>query len=160
FAAAEYVLGIPAFFPKNPVTDIIYKSNDIAGYTAYRIPACFVTPHAYAGTMVTTLPWLIGGLVQPRISLWRRGAVAAGVAGAVLGLFLSGTRISIALLFVLILVTTFSSQLKGVYWLGWVLILVGIGYLVSSEARLQRFLTLRDTEEVVSRVQGSVNMNF
>src|SRR5262249_37130083 len=109
FAAAEYVLGIPAFFPKNPVTDIIYKSNDIAGYTAYRIPACFVTPHAYAGTMVTTLPWLIGGLVQPRISLWRRGAIAAGVAAAVLGLFLSGTRISIALLFVLILVTTFSS---------------------------------------------------
>ena len=51
FALAEYKMGVPAVFPKNSVTEIIYNSNDIAGYTAYRIPACFANPTA------TAVPW-------------------------------------------------------------------------------------------------------
>jgi hypothetical protein len=160
FAGAEYVLGVPAFFPVNPVTELIYKSNDVAGYTAYRIPACFVSPHAYAGTMVSSLGLVIGSLVQPGTPLWRKGVLAGGAAAAVLGVFLTATRVNVALLFVLLVVATLSSQLKGIYRLSWVLILAGIGYVVSSEERLQRFLTLGDTEQVMSRVGGSVNMNF
>src|ERR1700722_8757077 len=37
FAAAEYRLGVPAFYPENAVTEIIYKSKDLAGFTAFRI---------------------------------------------------------------------------------------------------------------------------
>jgi hypothetical protein len=160
FAGAEWVLGVPAFFPMNAVTDIIYRSNDVAGYTALRIPACFVTAHAYAGAMVNTIPWLVGGLVQPGLAFWRRGVIGSGIAAAVLGIFLTATRVTVVLLFVLLLVATFSSQLRGLYRLSWVLILAGIAYLISSEERLQRFLTLGETDKVWVRIEGSVNLSF
>src|ERR1043165_60086 len=34
-AIAEFFVGVERFFPKNVVTEIIYKSKDLAGYTAY-----------------------------------------------------------------------------------------------------------------------------
>src|SRR5262249_6717207 len=52
FATAQFFLGVPMFFPVNAVTEIIYKSNDVADYTAYRIPATFANAHAYAGAMI------------------------------------------------------------------------------------------------------------
>ena len=59
-AGLEFVVGIERFFPRNVTTDGIYNSNDVAGFTAYRIPSSFSSAHAYAGTMVHTLPLLIG----------------------------------------------------------------------------------------------------
>src|SRR5262249_23924071 len=78
FGVAEFLWGVPAFYPENQVTEIIYRSKDIAGFTAFRIPACFSYAHSYAGTMVTTLPWLAGVWIQPRQSGWRRLLLAAG----------------------------------------------------------------------------------
>jgi len=46
FASGEYVLGVPAFFPRNAATEIIYISKDVANYSAFRIPATFVNPAA------------------------------------------------------------------------------------------------------------------
>src|SRR5271155_4434293 len=58
FAVAEYILGVPRFFPVSPVTQIMYASNDVAG-GFLRIPATFPGAHAYGGMMVSTMPYLI-----------------------------------------------------------------------------------------------------
>jgi hypothetical protein len=161
FAGAEYFQGVPRFFPKNAVTEIIYKSNDLVGYTAFRIPATFANAHSFAGTMVTTLPWLIGAWLRPgRCSGWQHGLLAAGIGAAVLGIFMAATRVNMVLLFVLLVIVTLSGKLRGPYWLGWALILGAIGYVVSGQERLQRFTKLGDAGQVVSRLEGSVNKTF
>jgi O-antigen ligase len=160
FAAAEYIIGVPAFYPVNAVTEIIYKSNDVADYTAYRIPASFANAHAYAGTMVASLPWLVGGWVQARGSLWRQGLLSAAILVALLGVFMSATRMHTAVLLLVIVVTTFSGRLRWQVWIVWVVLIAGIAYVVSSDERLQRFTTLSDTDRVIERVEGSVNMSF
>src|SRR5262249_12108378 len=68
--------------------------------------------------------------------------------------------VHLILLFLLLMVITASGQLRGAYWLGWLLLLGGIGYLVSGEERMQRFLTLGKTEEVLERIEGSINLNL
>jgi hypothetical protein len=160
FAVAEYIVGVPAFFPVNGVTDIIYRSNDVAGYTAYRIPACFANAHCFAGTMVGTFPWLVGGLVQPGQRWWQRGLLLLGIGAALLGVFLTATRVGPVLLFFLVLVATFTGGLRGGHLVAWLLLLCAIAYVVSGEERMQRFLTLQDSEAVLSRVEGSVNVTF
>ncbi len=157
---AEFFLGVPKFYPHNQVTEIIYNSNDVAGYTALRIPACFANAHTYAGTMVSTLPWLVGGLAQTDLQPWRRSTLLAGAGAAVLGVFMTATRINIVVMFILLLTAAFSGRLRGAYLIGLVLVLAGIGYIVSGEERLQRFLTLKDADMVVGRIEGSVNMSF
>jgi hypothetical protein len=160
FAAVEYIVGVELFFPRNPVTEIIYLSRDVAGYTAYRIPACFVNAHAYGGTMVMTLPWLVGAWTERHRTAWHGPALVAALAVSLLGAFLAAARIHIVVLFLLLVVITGSGRLKGLLWSGWLLLLGGIGYLVASEERLQRFLTLRDTDYVANRIVGSVNLTF
>ena len=110
--------------------------------------------------MVSTLPWLMGGLVQTDLRPWRRALLLAGAGAAVLGVFMTATRVNIVLMFLLLLTAAFSGRLRGAYLLGLVLVLAGIGYVVSGEQRLQRFLTLKDTDKVVGRIEGSVNMSF
>src|SRR6266702_3399955 len=56
---SQFFLGIERFFPHNAVTDLIYKSNDVAG-GAYRIPGTFVVSAAYGAVMALTVPFLIG----------------------------------------------------------------------------------------------------
>jgi hypothetical protein len=159
FAVAEFRLGVPAFYPLSPVTEIIYKSNDaLADRTAMRIPACFANSHAYAGCMVATLPWLIGALARPQNRGARQWLLAAGVVAALVGNFLAATRVNMGLVALIVLVTTFSGQLRFGAGAAWIVMLGGVVYLVSNEARLQRFLTLRDTGMIVDRVQVSVSM--
>jgi hypothetical protein len=160
FAFAEYVIGVPAFYPRNAVTEVIYRSNDVAGYTAHRIPACFSNAHGYAGTMVATFPWLVGAFVQPGQHWLRRLVLLAGVGAAVLGVFLTATRVGLIPLVVLVLVGTFSGRLRGGTLIAWVVLLGVIAYVVSGHERMQRFLTLQDTDSVISRIEGSVNMSF
>ncbi len=164
FAAAEFFLGVERFFPENPVTQIIYLGKDIAGYTAFRIPATFTSAHAYAGTMVLTIPLLVGAWLQKRSDGWRKYLLIPGLAAALLGIFLAAARIHTIVLFLLLIIVTFSmttlKELKLVSVIGWLLMLAGIGWLVSSEERLQRFMTLQDTDVVADRFSLSVNKSF
>src|SRR5947209_626000 len=66
FATAEFFIGLESFFPRNEITSLIYLSKDVASYSAYRIPATFLGSHAYAGSMVMTLPLFLGALQQTR----------------------------------------------------------------------------------------------
>ena len=160
FAVVEFFLGVEQFFPKNVVTQIIYASHDLAGFSAYRIPSSFTSAHAYAGTMVITIPFLIGAWQQKRTRIWQTYFLAAGLIASILGVLMAAARIHFVVLFILVVVTTVSSRIGWVSRLGWVLMLVGVGWIVSGEERLQRFMTLQDTEAISERVTGSVNKTF
>lgn len=161
FAGAEFFLGVPQFFPyRAGVTDIIYKSNDLMGFTAFRIPATFTSAHAYAGTMVMTIPFLVGAWIQKGGRRWHGYLLAAALAVSILGIFMSAARIHFIVLLIMLVVTTFSGQLKRLSWTGWLVMLVGIGWIVFSDERLQRFTTLQDTEFVTARFADSVSLSF
>lgn len=160
FALAEYHWGVERFFPKNPTTELIYKSRDVAGFTAYRIPATFSSAAAYGGTMVASLPWLFGRWVQRSTSLLEKGLMLTSMAASALGVFLCGARSPVILMFFLVgyMVLQLRSHLPAL-----LLVLAtggAIAYVVSSDERMQRFTTLEDTERVVRRIHGSANVGI
>ena len=108
--------------------------------------------HAYGGTMVVTIPLLLGALVQKRKTSFQLQLLIFGLGAALLGVLLSAARTHFIVASVLIIVATFSLRTKLGYVLGWVFMLCVIGWMVSSEQRLQRFMELRDTDTVAERV--------
>jgi hypothetical protein len=159
FTAAEYGVGIQAFFPRNANTELIYRSADVAN-GQYRIPSIFTGAHAYAGTMVMSLPLLIGALSMPGISLWRRVVFMLAIFASVLGVFAAASRIHTVVLAVLVLATLFSFRVS---LRTRVAILAGgaiVAALVLSQVRLQRFSSLQDSSYVEKRITGSVNANL
>ena len=160
FAAAQFVVGVEPFFPHNAVTDIIYRSKDLADYTAYRIPASFSSAHAYAGTMVMTIAIIAGAWVQPHYGKWQSRLMGAALLMAMLGVFMSATRLNALILFALVITTVFSGRIPGAYRFRYLIVLAAVGYLVAGEERLQRFTTLQDPEFLSERLVGSVNLTF
>jgi hypothetical protein len=160
FGGAEYVLGLKQFYPVNAVTALIYQCGDVAGNTAYRIPACFANAAAFGGTMIATVPWLAGTWVQPGKGLRRSLLLLAGLAAALVGIFMCASRTPVIILAALVVVVTLSGKLRGASFLGWVVLLGGIAWVVASEERFQRFTTLADMDAVTERLHGSVNMTF
>jgi hypothetical protein len=159
FAGVEYLTGLERFFPHNAVTEIIYRSGDVAEHSAYRIPSTFANAHAYAGTMVGTLPLLIGAWMQP-LDRRRRLLVSAAICVSVIAIFATGARIPVVLLFTLGVVLVFSTHVRAVHKVRWLMVAAVVAYVVSGEERLQRFLTLRDSSYVSERIAGSVNLGF
>lgn len=158
FAAAEYVLGVPRFYPYNAVTDIIYRSSD-AGGGNLRIPATFINAHAYGGTMVLCVPLLLAGLKTEQQHRWRLGFMAALVAAAV-GVFICAARQPVVYLFAL---GAFALTLVRLAWrvrAALVVAAVVVGAIVVQSERMQRFTTLAQTEKVERRIHGSVNKEF
>ena len=84
-ALAEFTLGVEQFFPRNAVTEIIYRSKDLANYTAYRIPSSFSNAHAYAGTMVLTIVIIAGAWVQGHHGRWQPRLMGAALLMSMLG---------------------------------------------------------------------------
>jgi hypothetical protein len=160
FAGAEFFLGLERFFPHNQVTELVYLSKDVLGHTAYRIPATFANAHAYGGTMVVTLPLVLGALIQKRKTSAQTQLLLVGAATALLGVLMSAARSHFIAASILVVATVFSLRSRAGYLLGWMLLLCGIGWLVSGEERLQRFMELQNSDAVVERVSWSVNMSF
>ncbi|HEX2092488.1 MAG TPA: hypothetical protein VHG28_08815 [Longimicrobiaceae bacterium] len=163
-AVMEFFVGIESFYPRNEVTDIIYKSNDIHTGNilgAYRIPATFAHAGLYGGTMVITLPFLLGGWTQRQTLPWRhRQIIMAGLVATVLGVFLSASRMHFMVLTVLVMVSVFGGRLGMAGRVGWVFVLAGLGWLVSMEERLfQRILSL-NTDTILERLSWGVNQSF
>src|SRR6266516_2314854 len=96
-ALLQFFFGIEQFFPRNVVTELIYKSNDVAG-GAYRIPATFVASAAYGAVMAMTVPFLIWLWAKPSIALVRRRFLEVALVASGLGVFLSASRTSAILL--------------------------------------------------------------
>jgi hypothetical protein len=156
----EYFLGIEHFFPQNSVTELIYLSNDVANYTAFRIPSVFTSAHAFAGTMVMTIPLLLGAWVQKSAHDWPRPFIFAVLCVSILGVFLSATRSHFIVMSIVLLASIFFDRLKFTSRLIWLVALVSVGLLVSRDKRLQRFEGLSDTDMVVGRIVGSVNSSL
>ena len=160
FAGMEYFLGLEQFFPRNSVTELLYMSKDVVGHSQYRIPSSFANAHAYGGTMVVGLPLLIGAVVQKHKSSSQLQLLVLGIGAALLGVTMSAARTHFLVVGVLVVVATFSLRSKMGYALGWLILLGGVGWVVSGDERLQRFMELRNTDSVVERISWSVNMNF
>ena len=158
FAGAEYFTGIARFYPVSSVTRIIYNSADVAG-GFFRIPAAFTSAHAYGGTMVCTIPYLIGGWDRGRTNRARTLAVL-GIAAALLGVLMSATRQNFVLGSVMVLVTLFTRRVKAGALVVFFLLVGAIGYLALTNDRFQRFKSLGDTDAVTERIAGSVNRGF
>ena len=110
FGIAEYLTSVQAFFPRNAVTEIIYRSGDVIVTNAsakLRIPSCFSNAHSYGGVMDATLPWLIGMWMQPRLPIWQRILLGSGIVLAMLGVFMCAARTPILILGALIVVTSY-----------------------------------------------------
>ncbi len=167
FAGAEFFLGVESFYPRNEVTDLIYKSivdEDFANpdrSTALRIPATFTGAHAYAGMMVMTLASIVGAWALRRErSRWERRLLYAAMAVSAVGVFAAAARTPVIILALMLLTFFLTIRLKAQGWVFLLVMFAGVGWIVSSEARLQRFMTLQDVEFVGERVSWSVNDNF
>lgn len=161
FAALEFVVGLERFYPRTSVTELIYVSRDVAE-TAFRIPATFSSAHAYGGTMVTSIPLLLGAWEQRRRARLDALVLIGGLAAAILGVFLAAARVNAVVLFLLLIAAlpALVVRMNVLRATSLVLVVVGIAWVVSRETRLQRFETLRNTELVQARIAGSVNDNF
>lgn|SRR2546425_3561238 len=158
-AMTEYFLGLEQFFPRNQVTELIYKSRDVAGFTAFRIPAFFANAHTYAGTMVMTIPFLLGAWVREGRT-WRKTLMSAGMMAALLGVFLAASRTHMIMLCLLMVYALVSGELRSLSRTGLIVMLVCTAWIVSNNERLQRFTTLLDMDTVTNRVSASVNLPF
>ena len=170
-AVAEYRLGIEPFFPESPVTEIMYRSRVLLGSEGerplYRLPSSFSSAHAYGGTMVMTLPIVLGAWVAAgRLELqalsrpWHRPYFLAATFASALGVFMSAARQHAIMLFLLLVAATVFGRLRTSYRLAWLgLLLIG-GIVVSQSERLQRFTELEDEAMVRGRLRGSINTTF
>jgi hypothetical protein len=160
FAISEYILGVTHFYPQNAVTTIIYASNDVAGYAYHRIPATFVTAHAYGGAMVTSLPLLFGFWARPGESAKAKTLVLCGIAAALVGVLLSATRLNFvtgaAVAAAMIAGREIPLKKKAVM----VGVLALVAFFAANNERLNRFKSLGDSNAVASRIGGSVNRGF
>lgn len=160
FAGAEFFMGVERFFPVNQVTRLIYLSRDVLGHSQLRIPSTFVTAHAFGGTMVITIPLILGALIQKHKPSTHAQLLIGGLVASLVGVLMSATRLPFLVACILIVVATFSLRTRFGYATGWVLMLCAVGWMASSEQRLQRFMQLRDTDMIAERVSWSVNMTF
>lgn len=159
FAGLEFSMGVEAFYPRNEATDIIYKSQDIAG-GHFRIPACFANAHSYGGTMTLSVPWILGGMFQRIRNPFEFYLQAAGLIAAGLGTFLCGARSPVAILGILLGLGLMTRRfsLPGIVFLGVAASVVFV--MVNGEERMQRFALMYDTEAVVGRLSISANLGF
>jgi hypothetical protein len=161
FAAAEYVVGIERFFPRNTNTEIIYRSADVGGLAnQFRIPGPFSGSHVFAGTMVMSLPFLLGAWAAPGTSRGRRAFLVCAMIAATLGVFAAASRVHTVILVVVLLSAMFSGRISAGARVLLFAVVGGLGAIVLSQERLQRFTTLSDTSSVSNRLTYSVNASF
>ena len=158
FGGAEYFLGVPRFYPVSPVTQIIYASGDVEG-GFYRIPAIFINAHAFGGTMVASIPFLIGLWTNARHGGLRLLALIT-MPVAMLGVLLSATRTNFVMGCAMVAFFIFTTKLKNKHRFLFALIIAGLAFSALSNVRFQRFKSLSDTDYVSDRVAGSVNRSF
>jgi hypothetical protein len=163
FAVAEYTLGVQAFVPENEVTSIVYNSNDMSGGNL-RIPSTFANAHSYAGTMMSTIPWILGELLNKQKIGLSLASVALilifGLLVALLGVFIAGPKQPVVILGLLILITVFSGRVSLGFMALTVLVGTIVAYFVSQDERMQRFTELQNIDLVTERINMSMNMGF
>src|SRR5581483_10270463 len=154
FALLEYKIGLTRFYPLSPVTEIMYSSQDVAG-GFYRIPAIFTSAHAFGGTMVNSLPYLIGLWSYAQTKRLRLLALV-GMAAGLVGILMSATRSNFLIGAVIISVAVVTTKMKTSYRIGFFTVLALVATLALTNERFQRFKSLGDADSVSERIGGSV----
>jgi hypothetical protein len=158
FATAEYFQGVPRYFPRSPVTRIIYASID-AGGGFFRIPAIFTSAHAFGGSMVDSMPFLIGLWINgPK--KWQRVLGMLTVPAAMIGILMTATRLNFLLGCAMIAFFIFTTKVKNQHRVFFLFMIGLLAAVALTNVRFQRFKTLSDTEAVSDRLAGSVNRGF
>ena len=160
FAVAEYFKGLDSFFPRNADTTLIYSSNDIAGYTQYRIPSTFVAAASYSGVMVLTMPLLLNAWTQKRAGRLDYWLFMAALVCSLLGVFMGASRSWAGVMILAVGSTFLMGQMSARVMLGSIVLAVGVGLIVANNPRLQRFTSLQDTDMIERRIATSVNESF
>jgi len=155
-----YYQGVGPLYPKNAVTSIIYQSKDVAGSRFHRIPSTFLSAHAYGGTMLLSLPFLMDRAGGWGVKTPQRVWAGVGLAAAAGGMLMCGARLPLVIFGLAMVVawvlTRFSLRL-GVL----LAVLVAGGVFVASrDQRFQRASSLDDTEMVTNRIALSANDSF
>jgi hypothetical protein len=159
FSTGEYFLGLERFFPLTSYTSLLYQSRtDVAGFL--RIPGTFVTAHVYAGTMVSGIPFLFGAWTHPSQSHKRRMILMVGMVAALLGVLMASTRVNFVAAVIVASIALFTGRLGNMKRIGWVLILLMIGYTAVTTERFGRFKSLGEEGVFSERIGGSVNRTF
>lgn len=155
-----YFKGVEALYPVNAVTEIIYKSNDVAGYAYHRIPSTFLSAHAYGGTMLYSLPFLMDRLIGAGVEKGDRLLAAVGMTAAGAGILLCAARQPVVMFVIASLVTWACARFNAKFGI----VALGVALLAlvaaASNERLQRAATLEDSTMVSDRLRGSANDNF
>jgi hypothetical protein len=155
-----YQNGVAALYPHNAVTDIIYRSNDVAGYQYHRVPSFFLSSHAYGGAMVFSLPFVLGRLLSPGVRPAERGLLVAGVVAALAGILICAARQPVVQ-FVLVGVVAWAvSRFHPVFGAAAAALALAGGVVATADERLQRFADVADTEMVSDRLRASANTSF
>jgi len=161
-AGGMYVFenGVEALYPDNAITQIIYGSKDVGGFKYYRVPSTFLSAHAYGGTMLLTLPFLLGRLVGLKVRLADRCLAVAGVVAAAGGMLMCGARSPLVLLALTLAIAWLLSRLSLTLGLVGVVLVAGGLKFASTGERFQRAISLEDTEIVGNRIAMSANASF
>jgi hypothetical protein len=155
-----YFYGLEVLYPRNAVTEIMYRSKDVGGYQYHRIPSFFLNAHAYGVTMLFTLTLLGERCLGRGVPLGDRMVASAGIAAALVGILLCAARQPVVQLVLALMVAWLFTRLNLTVGLIACLLLTLGALLVSSNERFQRFRTLEDTTYVTQRVHASANASF
>lgn len=160
FASAQFIFGVEAFFPRNNVTELIYRSSVDSAQSYLRIPATFTSSAAFGGAMVCSIPLLVEAWFSTSSSDRKRYIVLGSLVASTLGVFMSASRTQAVVLLIIVGVGMLSLSMRPAKAAVWLLIILGVGWIVLQDTRLQRFSTLGDTDLVAERISGSVNASF
>jgi O-antigen ligase len=136
----------------------MYRSRDVAGNTAYRIPSSFTSAHAYAATMASTSA-LIMGVWLSRSGRWRPFLGVAMLA-TLIGVFMAAARTHMIVVAIVSIVAALSGRVRMPMRFGFIFAILLASFVIMSSERLQRFRTLDETSDVTERIGGSVNIGF
>ena len=155
-----YRNGLEALYPQNAVTELMFKSKDVAGFSHHRIPSFFQSAHAYGGAMLFSLPFLLDRLFGRGVSGLDRCLALGGVTAAVAGILLCAARQPVVMFVVVALVAWVVTRLNVLIGLGAVGLALAALAVANTDERLQRVKTLEDTEFVSERLRASANESF
>ena len=159
FAVVQFIFGVEPFFPPGPLTELIYRSNDVGPQGQLRIPSSFPSAHAFAATMLISLPLLAGAM-----TLEKRRAVqfllSASILCSILAIFLASTRLYVVMLAGLTAYLFFSGKVFQRYRTRFLLMVGVVALVVFSQERMQRFVSVFDVGLVTERVGWSINRSF
>jgi hypothetical protein len=154
FVIGELIFGVEKFFPLNSASKAIFDASDAGANYEVRLPASFVSSHAYGGTMVALIPLLVFRLDRLRRFKF---ATQLGLVAAASGAFLCSARIPVLILMALVAVWTLVGRQKRNLLVFLVLGSLAVWSVVKSGDRFRRVETLGDPDTVETRIATSVN---